>query len=382
MAGAETTPREQASNLGGDRGAALKASVVLWTFGLALVAALTVIQGRGTILVQAPLHATFWLVAISLSVVLHTVWRRVQRMPGWVRWGLMAAACGAVGLVLTTWDLFAFWWLTEAYFPQWRSWTEIDVPRVATVWILYTWTFGLNAALFWVLTANDEARWQARRAADAEAAAQTAQLAMLRLQLNPHFLFNTLNAISGLVLERDVEGADRMITRLSDFLRASLDMEPTALVALGDELNTLEAYLQIEAVRFDERLQVTYDCPEALRAAQVPGFILQPLVENTIKHAVAPALRPIHLRISARAAGEDIVLAVTDDGDGFQTPIPRRPGGVGLRNIEARLAALYGADGRLETQVLEPGFRAEIRFPLALIEGLSPAAQASIRGLR
>lgn len=345
---------------------ALMASIALWTFGLGMVAAFVTIQGRGTIQVQVPLHATFWLLAIALSLVLHAVWRRVQRLPVGLRWAAMVAACGVVGLVESAWDLFAFWWLTEAYFPQWRAWTRIDVPRVATVWILYTWTFGLNAALFWVLTANDEARRQARRATDAETAAQAAQLALLRLQLNPHFLFNTLNTISGLVLERDVDGADRMLTRLSDFLRASLDTEPTALTTLGDEFNALEAYLQIEAVRFDDRLSVTYDCPDDLRAAQAPGFILQPLVENAIKHAVAPALRLIHVRISAQRIGEDLVLAVSDDGDARPSKPSDRKGGVGLRNIEARLATLYGARGRLETRLLKPGFHAEIRLPVTL----------------
>ncbi|PZQ61567.1 MAG: histidine kinase [Phenylobacterium zucineum] len=347
-------------------GAALRASVALWSFGFTLVAAMASLEGRGTLLLQIPLQGTFWLSAIALSIVLHAGWRRLLGSPLVVRWTLVGLACAAAGLAQTVLDLSTYAWLAKTWFADWRSWAVIDVPRFASVWILYTWTFGLNAALFWVLSANDEARRQARRAADAEAAVQAAQLALLRLQLNPHFLFNTLNAISGLVLERDVARADLMLTRLSDFLRASLDMEPTALTSLGGELDMLEAYLEIEAVRFDERLRVTYGCPDDLRSASVPGFILQPLVENAIKHAVAPALRPIRLDISARRAGEDLVLTVADDGD--DRVDTTRGGGVGLRNIAARLATLYGPRGRLDVRRTHPGFRAEIRLPLEQAE--------------
>ncbi|MEW5684109.1 MAG: histidine kinase [Pseudomonadota bacterium] len=361
--GSQTDPETGRScGLGVDR-AALRASVALWSFGFTLVAAMTSLQGRGSLLLQAPLQGGFWVAAVALAVALHAAWRRLRRYPLMLRWPLTGIACAAAGLVQTTIDLSTYAWLAATWFPEWRGWTAIDVPRFASVWILYTWTFGLNAALFWVLSANDEARRQARRAAEAEAAVQAAQLALLRLQLNPHFLFNTLNAISGLVLERDVERADLMLTRLSDFLRASLEMEPTALTSLGSELDMLEAYLQIEAVRFDERLGVTYRCPHELRAAQVPGFILQPLVENAIKHAVAPALRPVALDISARRQGEDLVLAVSDDGE---HRVATTAGvGVGLRNVAARLAALYGARGRLDARSTRPGFRAEIRLPMA-----------------
>lgn len=349
---------------------ALRASIALWTFGFTMVAVLTALAGRGPLWVQVPLQAGFGVAAVALSMALYAAWRRLQAIPPLLRWPLMGLACLAVGVVETTIDLLVMEWLAHTFFPEWRSWTAIDVPRFASVGILYCWTFGLNAALFWVLSANDEARRQTQRAADAEAAAQAAQLTLLRLQLNPHFLFNTLNAISGLMLENDIESADRMLTRLSEFLRASLDIDPAALTPLGDELNTAEAYLQIEAVRFEGRLNVAYDCPDGLRAALVPGFILQPLVENAIKHAVAPALRPIQLTISARPDGEDLVLTVSDDG-GPARKASSPPGeGVGLRNVEARLAALYGERGRLVARRLKAGFQAELTLPLSDADGV------------
>jgi two-component system LytT family sensor kinase len=344
---------------------ALRASIALWTFGFTMVALLTALAGRGTLWVQIPLQAVFWVLAIALAILLHAAWRWLQAKPPLMRWPLMALACLAAGVAVTTADVLLMEWLAQTYFPEWRSWTVIDVPRFVSVAILYSWTFGLNAALFWVLSANDEARRQTHRAAEAEAAAQAAQLTLLRLQLNPHFLFNTLNAISGLMLENDIESADRMLTRLSEFLRASLDIDPAALTPLGDEFNTAEAYLQIEAVRFEGRLNVTYDCPDALRTALVPGFILQPLVENAIKHAVAPALRPIRLAIAARQDGEDLVLSVSDDGEAVRKTRAARGEGVGLRNVEARLAALYGERGRLVARRLKSGFQAELTLPLS-----------------
>lgn len=353
---------------------ALRASITLWTFGFIMVAALTTLAGRGPLWVQVPLQAGFWVTAIALAMLLHAVWLGLQAKPPLLRWSLMGLACLVVGAIETTVDLLVMEWLARTYFPEWRSWTAIDVPRFASVGILYCWTFGLNVALFWVLTANDETRRQAERAAAAEAAAQAAQLTLLRLQLNPHFLFNTLNAISGLMLENDIASADRMLTRLSEFLRASLDIDPAALTALGDEFNTAEAYLQIEAVRFEGRLNVTYDCPDGLRTTLVPGFILQPLVENAIKHAVAPALRTIQLAIAARRHGDDLVLTVSDDGETTRKARAARGQGVGLRNIEARLAALYGDRGRLVARRLKTGFQAELTLPLSYADDVRAAA--------
>jgi len=339
---------------------AVKASLVLWSFAFVLVAAVTALQDLPTIWAQFPLQAMFWALAISLSFVLHASFRTFRDR--YLRWPLLCLVCIAIGAIQTTADVGLFAWLADHYFPTWKRWSTPDLPRIASAWIMYTWTFGLNLALFTMLAAMEDSRRQAQRAAEAEAAVKSAQLALLRLQLNPHFLFNTLNAISGLMLEGDIRNADQMVTRLSEFLRASLDIDPNALTALSDELSALEAYLEIEAVRFEDRLVVTYDCPDELRAAQVPSFILQPLVENAIKHAVEPAMRRVRLDISARRVGPDLVLRVSDDGE----PLTRRgrPGaGVGLRNIEARLATLYGAEGRSITRQRATGFEAELRLP-------------------
>jgi two-component system LytT family sensor kinase len=361
-----------ATRLGWPPRTAVKASLALWTFAFTLVAAITSLRGGGTLALQLLIQSGFWALAMSFSMGLHAVFRRLQHSRPLLRWPLLSLACAAVGVLQTLADVYLLAWLAEAYYPEWMSWAAIDVGRLASAWILYTWTFGFNVALFSMLSSIEEARRHALRAAEAEAAVRNAQLALLRLQLNPHFLFNTLNTISGLMLEGDIKTADHMLTRLSEFLRASLDIDPSALTPLGDELSTVEAYLQIEAVRFEDRFQVSYDCPDGLRAAEVPSFILQPLVENAIKHAVGPAMRPVRLVIGGRAAGGELILTVTDDGGRTGRPAARG-GGVGLQNTQARLAAAYGERGRLVTQKLSSGFRAELRLPLTLARDSSGA---------
>lgn len=344
---------------------AVKASLALWTFGFTLVAVATTLRGGGPLALQLLIQAGFWALAMALSMGLYAAFWRLHHSPPLIRWPLLALACGAAGVVQTLVDLHLLAWLAETYYPEWLSWAVIDPARMASVWILYTWTFGLNVALFSMFNSIEEVRRQSLRAAEAEAAVRNAQLALLRLQLNPHFLFNTLNTISGLMLEGDVKTADHMLTRLSEFLRASLDIDPRALTPLSDELNTIEAYLQIEAVRFEDRFEVSYDCSDGLRSAEVPSFILQPLVENAIKHAVAPAMRPVRLVIGGRTVAGELILTVTDDGGRPDRPA-QRGGGVGLQNTQARLEAAYGEHGRLTTQHLSPGFRAELRLPLTL----------------
>ena len=352
---------------------AVKASVALWSFAFSLVVAITAFRGRGTLELQFMIQFVFWVLAIGLSLVLYACFHRLRRAPPLARWPLLGLVCIAIGVLLSLADVALFAWLAHAYFPEWRSWAGFDLPHLASAWILYTWTFGLNLALFAMIGATEEARRQALRAAKAEAAVKGAQLALLRLQLNPHFLFNTLNTISGLMLEGDIRKADQMVTRLSEFLRASLDIDPNASAMLGDEFNTVDAYLQIEAVRFENRLEVRYDCPDVLRAAEVPSFILQPLIENAIKHAVTPAMRPVRVTVGARQHGDDLVLTVTDDG-GRQDSPAKGAGGVGLQNIRARLAAAYGERGDLTTQHLPVGFRADLRLPLRLLPETHAAA--------
>lgn len=198
------------------------------------------------------------------------------------------------------------------------------------------------------------------------AMAHEAQLKMLRYQLNPHFLFNTLNAISTLVLEQATEDANRMVTRLSSFLRHSLDNDPMKMVTLKQELQALQLYLDIEKVRFEERLTLELDIEGQAYQALIPSLLLQPLVENAIKYGIARSVEGGCLKFAARVFAGDLLLELSDDGPGVELVDGQIPGanGVGLRNTRERLAELYGSHHSFRLSETDPhGLTIRIRIP-------------------
>ena len=226
------------------------------------------------------------------------------------------------------------------------------------------------------------ARLQARASA-LEAQLSRAQLDALRMQLHPHFLFNTLNAVSVLVQKGDGAGAAQMIARLSDLLRRTVDHGGRQEVPLAEELSLLGHYLAIQQVRFRDRLRVEYDVDPGVRGALVPHLVLQPVVENAIDHGVAADPSAGRVRISARREGDRLVVRVRDDGPGVRAgeSAPARTG-VGLANTRARLRQLYGAEHRLAV-VNAPGGGAETVVELTFREAQGdgdeqPAAERAL----
>lgn len=228
-------------------------------------------------------------------------------------------------------------------------------------WALPLW--GLTQAL---LGYHFEAQAQARAVTRAQALAYDAQLRMLHYQINPHFLFNTLNAISTLVLEKRNEAAESMILKLAGFLRYSLDRQPTALANLSAELEAQRKYLEIEQTRFDDKLNVRFDVEPGLESAKLPSLILQPILENAIKYAVTPRVDGGSITVSARRDENVLRIIVEDDGPGLpgEEALPRRRG-VGLANIRERLELIYGQRAGLIASNREPhGCRIELYLPL------------------
>jgi LytS/YehU family sensor histidine kinase len=187
------------------------------------------------------------------------------------------------------------------------------------------------------------------QAAELRSLTAEARLHALRMELNPHFFFNALNAISGLVRRADRDGAVAMIARLGDLLRVTLGRDAALLVPLGRELECLDLYLDIERVRFEDRLAFELDVPDVLRDALVPPLILQPLVENAVRHGIAPTIGGGRITVRARRDDDRISVVVEDTGRGWHGPAGRREG-VGLSNTRARLAQLFGDAATVHTR--------------------------------
>jgi len=210
-----------------------------------------------------------------------------------------------------------------------------------------------------------------------EAQATRAQLAMLRYQLNPHFLFNTLNSISTLVLLRQTEPANAMLSRLSSFLRHTLVNEVHSRVTLAQEVETLHLYLDIEKMRFEERLRSHFDIDPAVRDALLPSLLLQPLVENAIKYAVTPQEEGADISVSAHLDGDKLRIIVSDTGPGKvgSTTNKSSSTGVGLGNIQERLNQAYGESAIFETRSSPgEGFSVVIALPFETREQIDREA--------
>lgn len=217
--------------------------------------------------------------------------------------------------------------------------------------MIYSW-FPLNVLVYWGILGGGYAwhyyrRFQERtvRASQLEARLARAELQALKLQLHPHFLFNSLNAVSGLVRQGDGRAAVKMLTGLSELLRYVLDTAERQLVPLADELDFVERYLEIQKMRFPDRLRVEIEAPEETLDLPVPNLVLQPLVENALEHGLAGRPGPGVVRVTAARGGGGLTVRVEDEGPGPGDRVPQE--GVGLENTRARLRELYGERARL-----------------------------------
>jgi len=203
------------------------------------------------------------------------------------------------------------------------------------------------------------------RSLRAEANAHQAQLEALRYQINPHFLFNSLNAVSTLVTERRNDEAARMLSRVSDFLRLTLTAPVRDEVALADEIDYVKQYLDIERVRFGDRLRVEIDIASDVWEAVVPPFVLQPLIENAVRHAIAPRESGGAITIEGGRSGDTLRVSIVDDGPGVGEGSRRNGNGrIGLANTRDRLRVLYGDRGQLAlVNVPGGGTRATVEIP-------------------
>jgi two-component system LytT family sensor kinase len=270
------------------------------------------------------------------------------------------ATCYTTALALRTVINVAY---TQFVDPTWHFKTVFELfdGAISSTYLLLCWS-----ALYFGIRYYESQQHQQEAALKAAALAQESQLKMLRYQLNPHFLFNTLNAISTLILDNQNRTANHAITRLSEFLRYTLDQDPMKKVTLRQEIEALDLYLGTERLRFGERLRLEYAIEEPALDALVPSLLLQPLLENSLKYAVSPREQGGCVRIEGRARGAMLELSVIDDGPGMRdwySPTEQRRG-VGLRNVRERLAVLYGENHRFAVLNGHPGLRIDMALPL------------------
>ena len=241
----------------------------------------------------------------------------------------------------------------------WRQTTDIAISRY---FLLLAW-----AALYFALLNAEQARHAERREGEYRRAAKAAELRSLRYQINPHFLFNTLNSLSSLVITGKPEAAERMIQMLSSFYRRGLAEDLTSDHQLDEEIALQRLYLEIEGVRFPDRLRIAVDVPGDLGECLVPGMLLQPLVENAVKYGVARSRTPVTLTISAHSEFGCLVITVADDGPNGDVSGEDGGGhglGIGLTNVRDRLMARFGSAALIISGPVPGGYRTELRLPL------------------
>ena len=338
-------------------------NLLFWALHTLGWSAYLITQYMGALLYEKPASYVKVILAAAasgflFSAPLRYVYRRLWgRRPSVVIAGaLLAAWLTALAwraVINYSYGYFVGDWMDDGH------WYGIFTGTLSSTYLLVCWS-----GLYFGIKYYEALQEQRESMLRASALAQEAQVKMLRYQLNPHFLFNTLNAISTLILDNQGRIANQAIGRLSDFLRYTLDQDPMKKVTLRQELDALNLYLGIEQLRFGDRLKLEFDIDEGVAQALVPSLVLQPLVENSLKYAVAPREEGGRLRIEAREADGRLLLIVADDGPGLPVGVELGAGrGVGFRNTRERLAVLYGDQQKLAVRFSRPGLRIEITMP-------------------
>ena len=293
-----------------------------------------------------------------------TWWQALRsELPDWYLWGLLALVVGALArrfrIDRSNWEraipihlgaslTLGFLHLILATAIQVVLHGSEPYPFLPKLVDNFAASYHWNLLIYWAIVALAHARDYAKDAQEQRMRAAEARLQALTLQLRPHFLFNTLNAIAELIHE-DPDAAERMVVRLADLLRRTLETDGSAEVSLATELDLVDRYLEIEAVRFQDRLRVQWEIAGETRMAAVPAMILLPLVENAVRHGVAARPGPGQVGIRTRREDTTLRVEVWDDGPGLDDEAshgPRR--GIGLANTRARLLQLYGVAHRFE----------------------------------
>jgi two-component system LytT family sensor kinase len=357
-----------------DLGIALKSIVAFWLLYMVLISIRAVALQYPDFWAMFARRSVVTCFGVLITFMVYLCLRPVAKRSLGTKTLAAALLCLPASLLFSAANYFVFYVYAPydvAKIEQERvsmGWTPLEMATRSIVETSLSWYF-LFAAWAAVYVALSQARQL--RAADRHAAmlareAQEAQLRALRYQINPHFLFNTLNSLSSLILTKRTDTAERMLMNLSTFFRATLSADPTADVSLDEEIKLQRLYLDIEQIRFPDRLTVEVDVPETLQAARVPVLILQPVVENAVKYGVARSRGHVTVRISAYEEAGRLHIKVKDDGEVPADEDGAEGGtGVGLRNVCDRLTARFGARaGCMHGPDPDGGFTVHLYMPV------------------
>jgi hypothetical protein len=350
------------------RSAVIWLTLGLWAFAATTFAGSILLGGsRG---LTAPVMAWLGLCTLTglgLSLVLRQLLQQVKIRSARARWTLLIGAAVALASIQALVDGAIHALIDHLSGPGTEAW--FDPKHFGMNALIYVGLFGFYAATLELISMTGRAAEHARvsatyaaQAAEARALAREAQVRLLQLQMNPHFLFNTLNCVSSLIAAGRAEAADRMIARLSDFLRVSLETSVEGVSPLGNELAALEAYLEIEATRFPDTLDLEIDCPDRLHEVPTPNLILQPLLEAAVHHAHSAEGGARRMRLIIRRDNDSLIVRAIDAS---LIPSGAPPfEGHGLQTVRRRLEVIYGAAASMHVSPPDDGFRIELSFPL------------------
>jgi two-component system, LytTR family, sensor kinase len=279
-------------------------------------------------------------------------------------WLIHLGTCAIIGLVSSAWEAM----LIERLNPMLKSpapgpFRSLWLDTLYNEVLLYLSIYAALLAISYILESKQRMIRQQIETARLNEQFSRAQLDALRRQIEPHFLFNALNAIAGLVREKRNDAAVAMIVGLSEFLRKVVDTSDQHEVPLGEEVQFLQKYLEIQKVRFADRLQLSVDVPQELFAAHVPSLILQPVVENSIKHGIAKEVRGGWIRVSAFRSNGRLTLRVYNDGPGLPAEWDNSKSGIGIANLRSRLRAMFGDAFELSLRNHDAGVEVLISVP-------------------
>jgi signal transduction histidine kinase len=333
-------------------------TLIFWGSNLALLTLGTALSGNPHLAELTGMRVLTTMVGLGFCFLIHLLLKHPRLTT--TRSRLIALALAAP--VLAEAYAWSSYFAEAAVMPELRD-VELSWSTVVRTISFWTWFFLAWSGLYLALSYSFDVAEEQQRSAEIRERAHDAQLRALHSQINPHFLFNSLNSVSALILDRDGDRAEEMVTKLARFLRMGLAADPTETITLAKEVELQRAYLEIEQLRYQD-LGIDFDIPVALSGARIPALILQPIVENAVKYGVAGAEPPATISLRAREDAGRLLLEVRDSGNGSGKVLPGA--GIGLSNVLQRIRLIYGEDrAALAAARLPDGtFRVRLELPL------------------